>query len=299
MKLVREHINEKFTEDSDPIHDFRIGMDELIKRWIEKETDYSYSKGDLLWICAKHGKIEFVKYLLNKGYDVHENNDLVLQAASVRGHTEIVKVLLNAGADVHANDDGALRYASQNGHIETVKVLLDAGADVHASGYSLQWASEGGHVETVKVLLNAGADVHANNDYALYWATKKGHTETVKVLKDWIAKEKKKVNEKFTDDDSDPIHDMGIGFYSHRNFTDETKFIDFLLEYIPLILKTPEIPEDILHGGGLINREMFRIIQQYLRKYVTFNHMEIGHERCQVFTWPRMLKNKLESMGFK
>ena len=36
MKLVREHINEKFTEDSDPIHDIGIG--------IESAIDYSFKK---------------------------------------------------------------------------------------------------------------------------------------------------------------------------------------------------------------------------------------------------------------
>ena len=82
---------------------------------------------------------------------------------------------------------------------------------MHAdSDAALVYASEYGHTEVVKVLLDAGADVHARDDYALRWASERGHTETVKVLKDWIAKEKKNVNEKFTED-SDPIHDLGIG----------------------------------------------------------------------------------------
>jgi len=176
-----QFVNEKFTEDSDPIHDLGIGMDALIKRWIENETSYSYNKEKLLWICAENGKTEFVKYLLNKGYDVH------------------------------ANDDLALRLASENGHTETVKVLLDAGADVHAyNDQPLRWASDNGHTETIKVLLDAGADVHARDDLALRWASENKHAETVKVLKDWIAKEKKVVNEKFTED-SDPIADLRVG----------------------------------------------------------------------------------------
>jgi hypothetical protein len=35
MKLVREYINEKFTEDSDPIHDMNIGAIRLIKKWLD------------------------------------------------------------------------------------------------------------------------------------------------------------------------------------------------------------------------------------------------------------------------
>jgi hypothetical protein len=35
MKLVREYINEKFTEDSDPIHDMGIGLRHKIEEWIK------------------------------------------------------------------------------------------------------------------------------------------------------------------------------------------------------------------------------------------------------------------------
>ena len=35
MKLVRERINEKFTEDSDPIEDIGIGSKYLIQKWFE------------------------------------------------------------------------------------------------------------------------------------------------------------------------------------------------------------------------------------------------------------------------
>ena len=35
MKLVREHINEKFTEDSDPVADMEIGSKYLIHKWFE------------------------------------------------------------------------------------------------------------------------------------------------------------------------------------------------------------------------------------------------------------------------
>jgi hypothetical protein len=47
MKLIREHINEKFIEDSDPIVDMGIGLlsdpDEFVKLILKKDTKY------LLW----------------------------------------------------------------------------------------------------------------------------------------------------------------------------------------------------------------------------------------------------------
>ena len=35
MKLVREHINERFEEESDPIQDMDIGAKYLIRKWFE------------------------------------------------------------------------------------------------------------------------------------------------------------------------------------------------------------------------------------------------------------------------
>ena len=153
-------IYEKFTEDSDPIHDMGIGMDVLIKRWIENETGYQYVKKDLLWICAKHGKTEFVKYLIGKGYDVHADYDVALRWASENRHTETVKVLLDAGADVHADDNYALRYASLHGYTEVVKVLLDYRADIHAKNDdALKLACTHGKVTTARLLLSQGAKI--------------------------------------------------------------------------------------------------------------------------------------------
>lgn len=42
MKLVKEHINEKFTEDSDPIYDMGIGRKFQIEQWLEEMKIYNY-----------------------------------------------------------------------------------------------------------------------------------------------------------------------------------------------------------------------------------------------------------------
>ena len=125
MKIVREHINEKFTQDSDPIADMNIGMMHQIKLWMESIGESFKDKDNALIFSAEHGKLDFVEYLLDVGTDVHANDDSALRWASQNGHTEVVKVLLAAGADVHADDDNALRWASKNGHTEVVKILKD------------------------------------------------------------------------------------------------------------------------------------------------------------------------------
>ena len=125
MKIIREHINEKFTEDSDPIADMNIGMIHQIKLWMESIGEPFIDKNHALVYCAGYGKLDFVEYLLAAGADVHTYDDWALQWASDKGHTEVVKVLLTAGADVHTDNDYALRWASNYGRTETVKVLKD------------------------------------------------------------------------------------------------------------------------------------------------------------------------------
>jgi len=39
MKLVKEHINEKFTDESDPIHDMGIGITVKIKKWLTENIN--------------------------------------------------------------------------------------------------------------------------------------------------------------------------------------------------------------------------------------------------------------------
>jgi len=126
MKLVREHIIfEKFTEDSDPIADMGIGIKNQLKKWFETENKYDYIEEDLLWVCAKEGKTQFVKYLLDAGANVHAYNDIALRKAINYGHADVVKLLLDAGADVHADNYGALQWASDNEHTDVVKILKD------------------------------------------------------------------------------------------------------------------------------------------------------------------------------
>ena len=72
-----KYINEKFVKDSDPISDMDIGMEHLIKKFVK--SIYPYAKeSSYLWICAKEGKTDFVKYLLDAGANVHEDDDNAL-----------------------------------------------------------------------------------------------------------------------------------------------------------------------------------------------------------------------------
>jgi hypothetical protein len=161
MKLVKEHIIlEKFTLDSDPIHDMGIGMIYQIKKFIEESSDTYYREiyniDDYLWICAEHEKIDYIKFLVEYGVNIHRLGDRALRWAAKRGNCEIAKYLLDNGADVNAYTGGALELAKDNADKKMEKLLRKYGAK--------------------------------DRDPAQSWP----------------------VNEKFIED-SDPIHDMGIG----------------------------------------------------------------------------------------
>jgi hypothetical protein len=108
----------------------------------------------------------------------------------------------------------------------------------------------------------------------------------------------KLVFEKFSED-GDPIVDMGIGVYTHRNFNNKEDFIDFLIKVIPIILGTDKIPENILHtDGGVINKKMFQTIQDHLYKYYTVKNISIRNARCEAYWWPHMVATYLKSIGY-
>jgi ankyrin repeat protein len=149
MKLVREYINEKFTNnDSDPIKDLGIGMFEQIKKFLKTGLGVEYSFSDISSI----------------------NGGLMLAFCADGGKTEYVRYLIENGANIHYQDDYAFRYSVKCNYIEIVKLLLDVGIDIKDVGISLQRF----HIPYVI-------------DYSKeYWKENKNKSEMIKLLKNYI-----------------------------------------------------------------------------------------------------------------
>jgi hypothetical protein len=112
MKIVREHIDEKFTEDSDPIRDMGIGMKQQYEKWVR---DSFNKQGRNFWpqpfeddvnlalqVCTYYGKQDFVEYLLNLGADIHDDIERPLRNAAYKKHINLGVFLVKNGANLNA-----------------------------------------------------------------------------------------------------------------------------------------------------------------------------------------------------
>ncbi|KAJ3028849.1 hypothetical protein HDV00_009994 [Rhizophlyctis rosea] len=147
---------------------------------------------------------EMVRFLIEKGADVHHRNDAALVHAASSGKLDSVRLLLDAGAAIHTKNDAALRGAVRTAvelqeamlqgedllreperyaeRVSTVQLLLELGADVHALEdeplrTACLWP---GCPEIVQSLIEHGANIHARNDEAVHGA--QGSTVIVGLL---------------------------------------------------------------------------------------------------------------------
>lgn len=169
-----------------------------------------YGKLSFIHLCAIHGNIYLLEYLIQKDINVNfktETTPLIV-ASSYSNNTssnETVRLLLENGANVDLSDnDGftALMEASFNSgtssSIETIRLLLEYGAEINmkdsCGATALSIAScntiDTSSIDTVQLLLEFGAEINLqdmNRDTALMGAVSDGSLETMELLIDYGA----------------------------------------------------------------------------------------------------------------
>ncbi len=122
---------------------------------LEEEFNYKDVKKDTSPELEYFSRELFRDFKENNGlyrYMEYDENK-ALTWASYRGSLPVVKYLVEKGADIHFINDYALRYASLNGHLPVVKYLVENKADIHVyDNQPLRWAKEGRHAEVVGYL---------------------------------------------------------------------------------------------------------------------------------------------------
>jgi hypothetical protein len=155
-------------------------------RQIQEYYAYPY---DYLSRAAKQGRLEVVRYLLQRshqqydadianvkaqGYgpdfvewfvnDRHNRLNDALNQAAKAGQRQVVNALFEAGAD----DFDILRYPAYQGNLAWVCQLIQAGATgLTELNWALEMAAQAGHLNVVQELIKAGAN---NVDTALQLA---------------------------------------------------------------------------------------------------------------------------------
>jgi ankyrin repeat protein len=119
----------------------------------------------LLHVAAKGGRLEIVKFLIGKGFDINATNPekwTALHLASKHCHLETVKCLVEHNADINCKDRAErtpLYLSAGEGHLDIVQFLIENGADytyatVIGCSTPLLAATYGGHSEVAKYLLS-------------------------------------------------------------------------------------------------------------------------------------------------
>lgn len=128
--------------------------------------------------------LNVIKYLIENGFDIHNNDDMIFKKAAYTNNLEVVKYLVSNGANIDCDHGYALRSACSLDYIEIAKYLVNSGADIHVKNDSpLVWTSINGNLELMKFLVDHGADIHTDDNSVLTWAIIKRNTEIVDYLK--------------------------------------------------------------------------------------------------------------------
>jgi len=93
------------------------------------------------------------------------------------------------------------------------------------------------------------------------------------------------INEGFTDE-SDPIKDMGIGLYQHRNFNTEKEFVNFMKIALPILFKGEKIHDPLRQPD-----DKFEILDNYIETYISYKGIPCSNLRCEIYHWNRHLGN--------
>lgn len=106
--------------------------------------------------CCKIGAVSSIHFICTHYIlpTIQLNRGLV--TASQEGKMEIVKYLLNRGADIHFNNEEPLSKACGKGHIDVMQLLMEYGADFNASRNPLYSAIAYNHQNLIQYVAEAG-----------------------------------------------------------------------------------------------------------------------------------------------
>lgn len=116
-----------FKRGQEPKEAMNIGIKGQLDAFLKEEyPKLSYrDPNQMLRICADHGKLDFVKYLIEKeNADPHNNDEHCVRWAAHSGHLDVVKYFVEEhNADISVNNFIAYRWAQEKNHEDIANYL--------------------------------------------------------------------------------------------------------------------------------------------------------------------------------
>jgi ankyrin repeat protein len=160
FESYKNWINEKFSEETDPVHDMDIGIKKVMDDYFKDKLFplYFNSLHSRMEESIRNNKIDFVRYLITKISNLNYMNGVYLALAVRRNYLEIVKMLLDSGADINIAPN-LLTIAIESASDEMLKYLIDNGIEI--TEYKLHQflkAVSTGKISKVQMLMDAGIE---------------------------------------------------------------------------------------------------------------------------------------------
>lgn len=185
---------------------------EGVSQLLEVKPEWIHTVGShgrtMLWEAAYRGKLEMVKYLIERGADIHlpgchlSQHDIEITPYCVarhEGRDAVADYLLEKGAKID------LHSVAYLGDFDTAKTLIEEDSDIVNQGYLdsvwfpsgnpnsvehhyAEWATPlcyaiiGGNIEIVKLLISKGAIIEPYSELLLDHAVSGDHVGIVKLL---------------------------------------------------------------------------------------------------------------------
>lgn len=188
-------------------------LEYLVEKYYKSNIDIKSLEQTTLFMAARLGRFNAVKYLINKGAKLENSPDILIEA-SKKGNLIMVKYLVEKGAEEIAEAKGkGVKVDDKVGEEETTALIASVNNknDTHSLGYDLKLvqylstnsdinhkekkngfsalhhASINGFSGAVEHLINSGADVNQltdseEKDSPLHLAVMNKNHETVKIL---------------------------------------------------------------------------------------------------------------------
>lgn len=162
---------------------------ETIKNLIKKGLNIDNKH--ILECCVEYENIEILKFLYEKGWDIHYNDEHLF-ISSLKVSYYLVEFFVERNANVFAQNRKAINYIISKGNLSYLKIFVEHGIDIHFDDeYILRscidirqykYFSVYLTFNIIKFLIENKADIHCLDDQPLRLACSHGYFDIAKLL---------------------------------------------------------------------------------------------------------------------